>query len=109
MIRIKNHQLIYLEGREGIKISPIHIKDAAKAIVNSLKLKGSHTIDLAGSEVFTIRKIAGIIGESLKIKPRFKVLKSKNSDFIGDFSQTLKLYKPDYSFRDGIRKLIKNE
>lgn len=106
---IKNRQPIFLEGMQGIKINPIYVEDAAWAIVNSLKLEGNHTIDLAGNEVFTIKKIADIIGKYLKINPRFKVLKTKKTDLIGDFSQTLKLYRPKFSFRHRILKLLENE
>lgn len=104
---IKEGKAIYLEGKDGIRINPLYAEDAVDAIIQSLKLKGNQTIDLAGKEILTIRKISEVIGEKLKTKPKFKIVKLKGFDLVGDYSQTAALFKPRYEFAQGIELLLR--
>lgn len=105
---IQNNKPVLLHGKEGIRINPIYIKDAVEAIVKSINLKGNHTVDLAGNEILSIKEIAVIIGDQLKIPPHFKNLDSVRVDLLGDNLQTAKiLYKPKIKFKDGIEKVLK--
>lgn len=105
---IRTNKPICLEGKEGLRINPIYIKDAVKAIAKSMELKGNHTIDLAGNEILSIRQIAIIIGKQLKIIPSFKAIKSKKTGLIGNNLQTSRvLAKSEVKFKDGIKELLK--
>lgn len=105
---IKENKTIFLEGKNGIRINPIYIEDAVDAIIQSLKLKISQTLDLCGQETLTIRKISKIIGDELEKEPKFKVIQSKGVDLVGDYSQTKRLSKAKFKFTHGIEELIKN-
>lgn len=75
---------ITLQGEEGIRINPVHVSDAVSLIQVCLVLKGSRTINLAGSEVLSIRKVAEIIGDKLGIKPVFEHIAGEPKDLIGN-------------------------
>lgn len=105
---IKQGKPILLDGKDGIKINPIHVSDVANAITKALSLKGQHTIDIAGPRVYTMRRIGEIIGKKLNKKPIFKIKNERDScDFIGDISRMTKFLRaPCVTFEQGIGDLI---
>ena len=50
---IQNGIAISLQGDNGIKINPIHVADAVRAIQASLYLKGCHRINIAGPNILS--------------------------------------------------------
>lgn len=64
---------ITLQGGDGIRINPIHVSDAVQALEGSLQLTGSHTFNVAGSEILSMREIATTIGKAVGREPVFKV------------------------------------
>lgn len=102
---------IILQGKNGIKLNPIYVKDAAMAFYKSAKLKGSFEINIAGKEILTIREIANAIGNILRIKPVFQIQrKGTATNIIGSINLMEKiLYVPKFNFKDGILDTIKNE
>jgi UDP-glucose 4-epimerase len=99
---------INLEGTEGLKINPIHATDAAKAIIASLKLSGSFTINVAGEEVLSLKDISEIIGNELGVRPEFNFEDIKQSkSLIADTTEMLRLLiTPSIKMKDGIKTLI---
>jgi nucleoside-diphosphate-sugar epimerase len=63
---------ITLQGQDGIRISPIHVSDAALALESCLQLTGSHTFNIAGNEILTMREIAETIGRAVGREPVFQ-------------------------------------
>ena len=103
---IKESRNILLSSRDGIKINPIHVEDAAKVFLNMIFLKGEFIINVAGREVFSLRELSEIIGEKLNISPKFEIKKSLQNDLIADISlMTDKLYTPKISFKSGLNDL----
>ena len=105
---VKQGNKINLEGTEGLKINPIHATDAAKAIIASLKLSGSFTINVAGGEVLSLKDIGEIIGDELGIKPEFNIEDIKQSkSLIADTTEMLRLLiTPSIKMKEGIKTLI---
>ncbi len=68
---IKQGLSINLQGEHGIRINPIHVTDAVDALEASMKLNGSHTFNVAGAEILSIREIANIIGKVVGRDPIF--------------------------------------
>jgi len=108
---VKQGNKINLEGTEGLKINPIHATDAAKAIIASLKLSGSFTINVAGGEVLSLKGIGEIIGNELGIKPEFNIEDIKQSkSLIADTTEMLRLLiTPSIKMKEGIKTLINHE
>ena len=63
---------ITLQGQDGIRINPIHVSDAALALESCLQLTGSHTFNIAGNEILTMREIAETIGRAVGREPVFQ-------------------------------------
>ncbi|MEW5758299.1 MAG: NAD(P)-dependent oxidoreductase [Candidatus Omnitrophota bacterium] len=105
---VKKEKPILLDGRNGIKINPLHISDATSAIIKATSLTGQYTIDIAGPKAYTMRQIGEIIGKKLNKKPIFRIKKKKDScNFIGNISKMTKLLtSPCISFEEGIEDLV---
>lgn len=99
---------ITLSGPHGIRINPIHVKDAAKAFTKLIELKGFHALNVAGPQILSLRQIAEIIGEAVGRVPVLKVLSEPAQDLIGNTALMEQfLYKPQIHFADGIKDLIR--
>lgn len=106
--RVKERQPIMLDGHNGIKINPTHVSDAARAVKKAIGLRGSHTIDIAGPKVYTIRKISGIIGERLSKSPVYKVRRGAVSrDIKGNIRAMARLLDaPSVTFEEGVKSIL---
>lgn len=100
-------QPITLQGCDGIKINPIHVSDAVAALEHCLKLEGSHTFNVAGAQVLSLRDIAGIIGEAVWRTPVFKVEEVEPRHLIANIDALSEsLIAPRVPFAQGILELI---
>lgn len=94
---------ITLNGEEGIQINPIFVEDAARAVVQLMKIPGFQIFNLAGKETLSIRQIATLAGQVIGVKPIFeyttptesllgdiKKLQGTGFDFQTDFLSGLK-------------------
>jgi UDP-glucose 4-epimerase len=104
---VKMRKPISLEGENGIRINPIHISDASKAVVASLEMPTSLIINIAGSETFSIREICSEIGSKMGEEPIFKRKDAESSDLIADISLMKKhLLDPEVKITTGILDLL---
>lgn len=100
-------QPITLQGSDGIKINPIHVSDAVAALDSCLGLEGSHTFNVAGTEVLSLRDIAQAIGRAVGRDPVFKVEDVEPSHLIANIDAISEaLIVPKVSFAQGILELI---
>jgi nucleoside-diphosphate-sugar epimerase len=108
---VKEGQPIILHGREGLKINPTYVTDAACAVCRSLELRESHKINIAGPEVLSLRQIGQQIGEVLKREPIFDVQENiKPQHLVGDIKKmTHVLGPPVVRFREGIAQYIEEQ
>ncbi|HMZ99458.1 MAG TPA: NAD(P)-dependent oxidoreductase [Chitinophagaceae bacterium] len=106
--RVKDGESITLQGQSGMKINPVHVSDATKAIIASLNLQGSHKLNVAGPEVLSLREIGEKIGTAVGRIPQFSIdetIVPKN--LIGDLSKMKELLiNPSIKFEDGIKTMI---
>lgn len=93
---------VTLQGTHGLRINPVHVDDAAQAVLAALKLKASATFNIAGPDVISIREICEGMGDYLKISPKFIQQDGFANDLIADISvMSEQLHRPD-------RQLLKN-
>lgn len=102
---VKDGRPIQLQGRNGIRINPTFVSDAANAVVRSLELMDSQKINVGGPDVLTLRQIGEIIGETVGRQPIFETQEEiKSRDLIGDIHKMSQLLiKPKTGFCEGIR------
>ena len=106
---IKNKIAVKLQGKDGIKINPVFVSDAAVAIASLQTLKGSHKFNIAGKEIITLKKIAETIGEKLGVDVNFDITDTEPKHLIADISKMKNhLVAPQLSFADGVDQLIKS-
>ena len=73
------------EDHDGLRISLCYIDDVVKMLADLIDVKGVQILNLAGSEVASIRKIATIAAQELGVTPRFKLTdKFRDFDLIAD-------------------------
>lgn len=105
---VKNEEAITLQGQSGIQINPIYVKDAVLAILAALKLKESHTINIGGHEVLSLKTIGELIGLALNKKPHFILNENEiPKHLIGNISKMKNLLcVPQTSFKEIVNNLI---
>jgi UDP-glucose 4-epimerase len=70
---IANGRQVYLQGEDGIRLNPIHVDDAVRAIKRCLALDESRLFNIAGPEVSTLRQVAETIGRLVGRSPVFTI------------------------------------
>jgi UDP-glucose 4-epimerase len=99
---------ITLQGPDGIRLNPIFVNDASNAICHALELTNSHTINVAGPEVLSLREIGTLIGQAVGRQPVFDCEQNAVPRHLsGDISKMCKLLvPPQVSFVDGLRSML---
>lgn len=70
---VREGREIQLQGEDGLRINPVHVDDAARAVVAATGLDESAIINVAGSETLSLRDIAGTFGKAVGRSPRFEL------------------------------------
>lgn len=98
---------IVLQGEYGININPIYVDDAVEAIVQSFYLCESCCINIAGTEVVSLRALSEKIGQKIKKKPIFQVEDCVPKHLVADIvNMEALLGKARISLDVGLNKLI---
>jgi nucleoside-diphosphate-sugar epimerase len=104
---VQDGNAIPLSGKDGIKINPLHASDAANAVKAALGLHGSHTINVGGAEVLSLREICETIGVITGKLPNFNIEEKVPNHLTGNiFSMNNLLIAPVVNFLEGIKTLI---
>lgn len=108
--KIRNKEPIFLEGRSGLRINPIHISDAVELTLRAIDIEGElETINIAGPTSLGIKDLADMIGEGLGIEPVYEYRSQESFlDMIGNISKMHKIlgYWPKVSINREILKEI---
>ena len=104
---IKNNKKITIDGKNGIKLNPIYVTDAAKALANILKIKNIFTINIAGDQTLTLRELLFMIGDQLGKKPVINNNKHFKNGLVADNKiMRKKLIIPKVDLKTGINKML---
>jgi nucleoside-diphosphate-sugar epimerase len=104
---VRNGRAIALQGKEGIRINPIHVTDAAAAVIAALGTSKSATYNIAGPDVLSLKNIGETIGELLGVQPHFEYVAGQPDDLIGDAaSMRMTLHVPEVRVENGIKDLL---
>lgn len=105
--QIWDHQPVFIDKEGGPKLNPIHIKDAVRLMntIASGKLENV-IINVAGSEIITIKDLASRIGQLLSVRPLFKVIDDECGDIVGSTNFFHKWYKvsTQMSLKPGLKE-----
>lgn len=103
---VKTGKAILLQGEEGIKINPIYVNDAAKAIACIILKNGSFNVNIGGSETASIKGICELIGKQLNVNPFFEYQASEVKNLIGDISRMKTIFSPSVTLEQGLKKML---
>ncbi len=106
---VKAGSPIQLQGRDGIRINPVHVDDCVRAIERAATVSGNHLLNVAGPDVVSLRDIGEIIGQCVGRVPIFAVDEMASpGHVVGDITQmTGVLGPPTVRFADGIDAICK--
>ncbi len=98
---------ISLQGETGPALNPIHVDDAASAVVAALQCPNGGTYNIAGPQVLTLRDLCREIGQILGEQPLFESVPGNPPNLVGDISKMKTfLHVPTVRVSDGLRDLI---
>jgi len=108
---VKEEQAIILHGKDGLKMNPIYVTDAASAVYRCLELTESQKINIGGPEILSLRQVGQQIGKVLRKDPVFEVKKDiPPQHLVGDIKKmTHLLGQPIVKFEEGIAKYIEGQ
>lgn len=106
--RVQEGQAVTLDGPEGIHVNPIYVEDAADAVASTLDLDSSHTLNVAGPDVVSVRQIAESIGRFTGRTPIFADAEPR-LDLVASTEQLRgAIGAPRVSFEDGLQRTIED-
>ncbi|MEO0397000.1 MAG: NAD(P)-dependent oxidoreductase [Cyanobacteria bacterium P01_A01_bin.137] len=104
---VREGRPITLQGEEGIRINPVHVRDAVAVIKACLTLSGSQTLNVAGPDILSIKEITEIISGLVNKRPSFKAIDGTTKDLVGDNELMLSILgKELVPFKTGILDMI---
>jgi UDP-glucose 4-epimerase len=105
---VRHGNPIYLDGANGLAINPIYVDDLVDIVLRAVARPAPLKINIAGTEVLTLRDIGGILGNIVGKAPVFVSRSSREApSVVGDISAVVEKFgtRPATSFRDGARRL----
>jgi len=68
--RVLRGDEVTVDGNPGLRINPVHVEDAARAIEAAISLNGSDLVNVAGDEAVTVTELVGRLGAAAGVEPR---------------------------------------
>ena len=106
LARVREQHDVTLAGPDGIHINPIFVDDAADAVIATLDLDQSQTLNLAGPDVVSIRQIAELAGRLLGRAPSFAVGDSQQDLIASIERQSRFAGAPQVGFEEGLSRTV---
>ncbi len=104
--RVGEGQDVTLAGPDGIRVNPVYVDDAADAVVATLDLSDSKTLNVAGPDVVSVREIAELGGHLLGRQPSFAHGDAK-ADLVASIElQSAAVGAPVVGFEEGLGRTV---
>lgn len=86
--RVRSGGTITLDGLDGMRFNPIHVSDAAAAVVAAIDHQSSSVVNIAGPEVISLRHAVSLIGACMGRPPHIESRTDVEPvDVVGDTSR----------------------
>jgi UDP-glucose 4-epimerase len=104
--RVRKEEAVTLAGSDGIHVNPVYVEDAAAAVVRTIELDGSHTLNVAGPNRVSVREIAEIGGRLLDRVPSFSTGDAQ-ADLLASLErQSATVGAPQVGMEEGLRRTV---
>jgi nucleoside-diphosphate-sugar epimerase len=109
--RVRAGAPVALFGTNGIEINPIFIDDAIAATVAAIDLAGHDTVNVAGNEVVSIRRLTELLAEAVGATPQFEHSATPAGNLVARTDRMrVKLgVVPAVSLREGLARVASGE
>ncbi len=103
--KVRSGKPIFLHDQDGLRANPVAVADVAEALVRCLALEQAVTMNVAGPEVLTLRKIGEAVGKIMGRPPHFEVGSEVPPNFIGATTVLRHAldWEPRLPFEEGLR------
>jgi nucleoside-diphosphate-sugar epimerase len=105
---VRDGKIIKLDGKDGLMVNPIYVRDASYALEQMIKYEGEGRVyNVGGPEILSIRKIAEIAALSQSREPKFEIAEGGGLHLISNNSlMESNLCVPKYRFEEEIKSII---
>jgi UDP-glucose 4-epimerase len=104
--RVRGKEEVALAGDDGIRMNPVYVDDAVRAIIGALEAPESMTLNVAGPDVVSLRELSELLGELLGREPRYAIGDSR-PDVVASIDALRHAgLGPDVSVEEGLRRTI---
>jgi nucleoside-diphosphate-sugar epimerase len=104
--RIRDGSHVTLGGTDGIRVNPVFVSDAAAAVVATLGLANSVTLNIAGPDVVSLREIAQLAARLLDRVPSFASAAAQ-PDLVASIDRMrATVGAPEMNFEEGLRRTV---
>jgi UDP-glucose 4-epimerase len=104
---IRDGRPISIQGQNGLRLNPIHVSDAAAAVIAALKSENSSIYNVAGPQVLSLRELCSEIAVIVGKPASFETAFGEPSDVVGDITMmSANLHTPLVHLGAGLKDLI---
>jgi UDP-glucose 4-epimerase len=105
---VRRGRPVVLQGDDGITLNPVHVEDAAAAVVAGLNAGDSRTVNIAGPTVLTLREMAEWIGTAIGTAPVYTIEHKHPDRIVADITEMQRsLVVPGIGFFAGISSMLR--
>lgn len=104
---IRSGRPVCIQGDDGLRLNPIHVTDAAMAVMATLETKNNAIYNIAGPEVFSLRALCKEIASQVGREAVFETVYDQPYDVVGDIAlMRTHLHVPTIRFSAGVKDVI---
>jgi nucleoside-diphosphate-sugar epimerase len=106
--RVLDGEPVEVRGDPGLRLNPIHVDDAVRAVVAALSLAGAGTFNVAGSDTVTLTGLVDLIGEVAGVTPDISHTQDGQADLVADIRSMVDTLgiEPMVPLREGVGQVV---
>ncbi len=106
--KVRSGDELTVQGEQGLRINPIHVRDAVEVFEPALDLGRSDVFNVAGEETVSIRGLIGVIEETLGVEAVIRRTDGVPEDLVGVNRKMKDVLgvTPRVSLAEGIRSMV---
>ena len=106
--RVQAGEEVVVQGDPGIRVTPVHVDDAVRAVVAAVELGEPATVNVAGAEAVTLTDLVRLLAELDGREPRIRHAEGGGGDLVADIGRMRELLgvTPAVSLRQGLAGVL---
>jgi nucleoside-diphosphate-sugar epimerase len=105
--KIKNKQIITLDGDQGIKVNPIYVADASRCLPCLISEPVRGVFNLSGPEVLSLKQICDTIGKEINVDPLYQYSGKPALDLVASTKKMKTIgFSPNIHFKETLKLIL---